>query len=155
MKIARWTALCGLSALLFVATASDSFAQQRTVIRDQKAAKMLLGSHLMSLQWISWDQHGRAKVTARGGVYYLTGEQKGIGNSNLLTVDGRITEITAKEFKFDGTIITKIDHINGGQPCERKGEMTFRVTGKRKYWRLMEMNNPCDEAADYVDIYFR
>ena len=141
--------------MLFMAAATGVDAQQRTVIRDQKAARMLLGSHLMTLQWISWDNHGRARVTNRGGVYYLKGEQRGVGNSNLLSVDGRITEISAKEFKFDGKIITQIDHINGGQPCERNGEMTFRITGKRKYWRLMEMNNPCDEAADYVDIYFR
>jgi hypothetical protein len=33
--------------------------------------------------------------------------------------------------------------------------MTFKITGKRKYWRMQQFDNPCDEAADYVDIYFR
>jgi hypothetical protein len=42
-----------------------------------------------------------------------------------------------------------------GPAFERTGEMTFRVTGKRKYWRLMEMDNPCEGVTDYVDIYFR
>lgn len=49
----------------------------------------------------------------------------------------------------------QISHINGGEPCVREGEMTFAITRKRKYWRLQEMQNPCDTATDYVDIYFR
>ena len=49
----------------------------------------------------------------------------------------------------------KISHINGGKPCAREGAMTFKITGKRRYWRLQEMNNPCDGVTDYVDIFFR
>jgi hypothetical protein len=37
----------------------------------------------------------------------------------------------------------------------RQGDFTFKVTGKRKYWRMQEMDNPCDEATDYVDIYYK
>ena len=59
------------------------------------------------------------------------------------------------EIKFDGKVITQVTHINGGKPCERTSEMTFRITGKRKYWRLQQIDNPCDGVADYVDIYFR
>jgi hypothetical protein len=144
-------------ALLVVNLSSVSFAQDKTVIRDQKARQMLLGRHKMSLQWISWDYFGSATVTNRGGVYYLKGEQKGRGRSStdFVRIDGIVTSIDAKEFGFDGTITMQISHINGGKPCERKGAMTFRITGKRKYWRLMEMDNPCDEATDYVDIFFR
>lgn len=140
---------------ILTVTAAAVFAQNRTVIRDSKAAKMLLGRHKLSLQWISWDYLGAATVTNKAGVYYLKGEQKGRGNTDFVKVEGRITRIDAKEFTFDGTIITQISHINGGQPCERNGEMNFRITGKRKYWRLQQMDNPCDVATDYVDIYFR
>jgi hypothetical protein len=49
----------------------------------------------------------------------------------------------------------QISHINNGEPCERTGEMTFAITGKRKYWRMQEMKSPCDVTTDYVDIYFR
>ncbi|CAN5153826.1 hypothetical protein BH20ACI2_BH20ACI2_06100 [soil metagenome] len=135
--------------------AATVFSQDRPVVRDSKAAKMLLGRHKLSLQWISWDYFGAATVTNKAGVYYLKGEQKGRGNTDFIKVEGSITRIDAKEFTFDGTIITRINHINGGQPCERNGEMTFRITGKRRYWRLQQMDNPCDEATDYVDIYFR
>lgn len=117
---------------------------------------MLLGRHKLSLQWISWDYFGTAMVTNRRGVYTVKGEQKGRGKStDFVRLDGVITSIDARQFKFDGRVIMQISHINGGKPCTREGEMTFKITGKRKYWRLQEMDNPCDTATDYVDIYFR
>jgi hypothetical protein len=133
------------------------FAQERTIVRNKKAKQMLMGRHKLSLQWISWDYFGTAAATERRGVVYLKGRQDGRGQSkgDYVTVDGIVTEIDARQFTFDGTIITKISHINGGEPCERKGLLNFRITGARKYWRLQQMDNPCDEATDYVDIFFR
>ncbi|CAN5636614.1 hypothetical protein BH24ACI1_BH24ACI1_27830 [soil metagenome] len=139
--------LAGFSSLVF--------AQEKTVVNDADAKKMLLGKHLLSLQWISWDYFGTATITNKVGVLHLKGEQKQQGGSDFVKIDGTITSVDKKEFKFDGTIIMQISHINGGEPCTRSGEMTFAVTGKPKYWRLQEMTNPCDEATDYVDIYFR
>jgi len=145
-----------LTTLLILAGLNFSVAaQNKTVVNDASAGKMLLGKHLLSLQWISWDYFGAANVINRKGVYYLKGEQKQRGGSDYVKIDGVITEINAKDFKFDGTIKMQISHNNGGAPCKREGEMTFAVTGRRKYWRLQEMTNPCDEVTDYVDIYFR
>ena len=143
------------SLIILAGFGSLADAQEKTVINDANARKMLLGKHLLSLQWISWDRFGTATVTNENGVLYLKGSQKGSGNTDFLSIDGTITEINAKEFKFDGTIVMRISHINGGEPCERNGAMTFAVTGKRKYWRLQEMKSPCDVTTDYVDIYFR
>ena len=148
-------------SILFVVILSTvviaSFAQQRTDVNDTSAARMLLGRHKLSLQWVSWDYFGVATVTNRRGVYSIKGEQKGRGMSkgNSVTVDGVITSIDAKEFAFRGKIVTLVTHINGGKPCERDGEFTFKITGKRRYWRLQQMDSPCDTATDYVDIYFR
>jgi len=128
---------------------------QKTVVNNAKAKTMLLGKHKLSLQWVSWDYFGVATVTNKGGVLYLKGEQKQRGGTDFVKVNGTITEINAKDFKFDGTIITQVSHINGGKPCERTGEMTFKITGTRKYWRLAEMDNPCEGVTDYVDIFFR
>ena len=130
-------------------------AQEKTKINDTAAAAMLLGKHKLSLQWISWDNFGTATVTNKLGVYGIKGQQMGRGNGDTLTVEGVIVSIDAKAFVFEGTITTTVSHINGGKPCTRQGDFTFKITGKRKYWRLQEMNNPCDEATDYVDIYFR
>jgi len=132
-------------------------AQRSTIINDAAASKMLLGRHMLSLQWISWDYFGTATVTNDRGVYRLKGEQKGRGRSSgdYLRIDGVITSIDAKEFGFSGKIDMRISHINNGEPCIRDGEYTFAITSKRKYWRMQQMDNPCDTATDYVDIYFR
>lgn len=130
-------------------------AQEKTVINDVKSRDMLLGRHSLSLQWISWRDFGTATVTDRKGIYYLKGKQRQRRGRDYLEIEGVITKINAKNFKFDGKITMRISHINGGEPCVREGEMTFAITGKRKYWRLQEMDNPCDAVTDYVDIYFR
>jgi hypothetical protein len=144
-----------LIAILILVGLSFSVFGQNTIVNNTKAKTMLLGKHRLSLQWISWDYFGAATVTNKGGVLYLKGEQKSRKDSDFVKIDGKITEINAKDFKFDGTIITQVTYINGGKPCERTGEMTFKITGTRKYWRLMEMNNPCEAVTDYVDIFFR
>ena len=141
--------------LVLVAFGFSVFAQEKTIVNNAKAKTILLGKHKVSLQWISWDYFGTANITNKNGVIYLKGEQKQRKGTDYVKIDGVITEINAKDFKFDGTIITQISHINNGEPCTRTGEMTFRITGKRKYWRMQEIDNPCDTAADYVDIYFR
>lgn len=148
--------VCILCLLLALSGVSLS-AQVKTEILDAKAKAMLLGRHKISLQWISWDYFGTATVTQKNGTFYLKGSQRGRGNGkgDFLNVDGVITSIDSKEFKFKGKIVTRISHINNGEPCTREGEMSFKITGKRRYWRLQEMDNPCDEATDYVDIYFR
>ncbi|MEZ5345370.1 MAG: hypothetical protein R2681_07425 [Pyrinomonadaceae bacterium] len=144
-----------IAILTVTAFAFSAFAQEKTKINSQTAKRMLLGRHMVSLQWISWDYFGRADVKSRSGVYYLTGEQKARKGDDFVKIDGVVTEINRYDFKFDGNITIQISHINDGEPCVREGEMTFRITGKRKYWRLQEMDNPCDQATDYVDIYFR
>jgi len=141
-----------LALAMFAASAA---AQERTEVNNARAAKMLLGRHKLSLQWISWDYFGTATVTNKKGVYALKGEQRGRGNTDFVTIDGTISRIDTKEFTFSGTIVTQVSHINGGEPCIREGEFTFKITGTRKYWRLMQMDNPCDPVTDYVDIYFR
>jgi hypothetical protein len=153
MKLPKHRSVLTLLAALIVFPTVIA-AQERTVINDSAAAKMLLGRHMLSLQWISWDHFGTASVKNEAGIYSLRGEQKGRGN-DLLTIEGNIVSIDSKEFRFEGTITTRISHINNGEPCVRQGDFTFRNTGKRKYWRLQEIDNPCDTATYDVDIYFR
>ncbi|MBK7706388.1 MAG: hypothetical protein IPJ30_11550 [Acidobacteria bacterium] len=144
-----------LGIMLFAGLGVSAFGQGKTVVNDAKAKTMLLGKHKLSLQWISWDYFGTATVTNKGGVLYLKGEQKGRGNNDFVRINGVIKEVNAKSFVFDGTVVTQVSTINNGEPCTRDGEMTFRITGKRKYWRLQDIDNPCDEVADYVDLFFR
>ena len=141
--------------MLLLILAVPSFAQEKTKINDAKTKAMLLGRHKLSLQWISWDNFGIATVTEKLGIIGIEGQQKGRGNGDLLTIEGMIVSVDAKQFVFEGTIVTKVSHINSGKPCVRQGDFTFKATGKRRYWRMQEMDNPCDGVTDYVDIYFR
>ena len=142
---------------LMVAVSVSISAQEKTKVNDQAAAQMLLGKHRLSLQWVSWDYFGTAGVTNRGGVYKILGSQRGRGkaSSDFVQINGTITAIDTKEFRFHGEIITQVSHINGGSPCSRVGAFTFKITSNRKYWRLQQMDNPCDQVTDYVDIYFK
>jgi len=145
-----------ISTFAFFAFVLPVSAQQKTDVDDATAARMLVGRHKLSLQWVSWDYFGVATVTNRRGVYLLKGEQKARGrNTDFVKLDGVITSIDAKEFRFDGKITSQVSHINAGKPCDREGEFTFKITGKRRYWRLQQMDNPCDPVTDYVDVYFR
>jgi hypothetical protein len=114
---------------------------------------LLMGDHLLSLQWVNWQSFGKASVTEDGEKLILKGEQRKDGD--FVTVDGVITEVLANGFRFHGKVTTRVSHINKGQPCVRDGNLTFIASGGRKFWRMQEMNNPCDEAADYVDVYFK
>jgi len=145
------------AVLLFFAFAGTglAIAQEKTAVTSPAAKKMLLGKHLFSLQWISWDHFGTASVTEKDGLLHVKGEQKSRENDDYLTIDGVVTELNRYDFSFRGTIVTKVSHINNGEPCVREGELTFKITGKRKYWRLQQMDSPCEDVVDYVDIFFR
>lgn len=127
----------------------------KTIIKDPAAKTMLLGSHRLSLQWISWDYFGKAIVTDQKGKLVIRGIQRSKESQDFVKMDGVITEVDAKEFRFNGIIETKVSHNNNGEICKREGQMTFKITQNRKYWRLQEMQSPCGIETDYVDIFFR
>lgn len=145
----------GSAATTRTALARPQTAVPKTVIKDARAKQMLLGAHRFSLQWISWDYFGKAVVTERGGTLYIKGEQRARSGGDYVHMHGRITEVSAKEFKFEGVVDMKVSHINNGAACKREGELTFAITGNRRYWRMQQMDNPCDGVTDYVDIFFR
>jgi hypothetical protein len=137
--------------VLFGQKASTS----KTIINDSAAKAMLLGTHRFSLQWISWDYFGKAVVTDQKGRLVIRGEQRSKNGKDFVRMNGVITEVNAKEFQFNGTIDIKVETNADGKLCKREGEMTFKITQNRRYWRLQEMQSPCGVETDYVDIFFR
>jgi hypothetical protein len=127
----------------------------KTIIHDSAAKAMLLGTHRLSLQWISWDYFGKLVVSDQKGRLVIRGEQRSKNGKDFVRINGIITEVDAKEFKFNGTIDVKVETNASGELCKRQGEMTFKITQNRKYWRLQEMQSPCGIETDYVDIFFR
>jgi hypothetical protein len=122
---------------------------------DPSTRDRLLGTHRLSLQWISWDYFGQATVTDRSGTLHLEGAQTGRGNSDFVRIDGDITSVGDTSFTFTGTIVIQVSHANAGRPCTRQGKMTFAARGTRQYWRLQQTKSPCGTETDYVDLYFR
>ena len=128
----------------------------RTIVNDSVAATQLIGKHKFQLHWISWGKWkdlGELIVSDRRGSLVIKARQAKGGD--YVEIEGKVVKVEAKEFTFQGRIVTRVSHKNDGKPCERNGEMTFKITGKRRYWRLQEMQSPCDETTDYVDIFLR
>ena len=136
----------------------SSVAADKTIFKDNGQRSKLIGKHMLSLQWLQFmnNMYGSATVTEKDGVLLLKGEQRSKGKEKgYVKVDGRITEVSSHAFKFNGTIASSVSHINDGKECVRSGDMNFVAKGGRKYWRLQEMQSPCSEVTDYVDLYFK
>jgi hypothetical protein len=121
-------------------------------------AQTIAGTHKVALQWISWDYFGTVKTVSQNGdgSWQIEGGQVSKTNGDYLKISGVIDhyEMPAKTLVFSGTIVTKVSHINGGQACVRRGNFEFKAVPGRRYWRLTQMQNPCDGVTDYVDIFF-
>ena len=144
------TSLALLLSLIVSAAAAP--AAERTIVNDAAALARLRGNSGLTLQWISWDHRGRVAVTDRAGVIHLAGSQAARGGAGRLEIDGDVVEIGRDRFTFRGRIAIT-DTPDAGRNCLRDGTYEFRVTGRRRYWRLQQME-VCDGLTDYVDIYF-
>ena len=127
---------------------------------DAAAKARLVGEHLLTLQWIGWGDlsgAGRLVVEDRGDSLAAHGEQLGGGENagDYLRLSGRIVAASRDGFVFEGDIAIRVHHNADGNECVRSGTFHFKTTGKRRYWRMQEMDNPCDGVTDYVDVYFR
>jgi len=151
------------AALLALSLAIVGFAATaaaETKVDSQSSKAKLLGPLRLSLQWIgdgSFDSMGHAQVEDRKGTLHLSGRQDGTGDSagDWLEIDGDILAIGLRDFHFKGWVETRVSYINGGNPCRREVEADFLMKPGKKYWRLQEIDNPCDIAADYVDLFPR
>ncbi len=135
-----------------IAAAAAAQPVARTAVEDAAALERLRRNSGVTLQWISWDYRGRVSVTDRGGVVHLAGSQAERGGRGRLTLDGDVVAIDGDSFTFRGRIAIT-DTPDAGRDCLREGDYEFRITGRRRYWRLQEME-VCDGLTDYVDIYF-
>ncbi|QIM62231.1 hypothetical protein A1D29_02335 [Pasteurellaceae bacterium Orientalotternb1] len=144
LPIFLFGSLCHLSA--------QAESSPLTANKVAKIERQLIGKHLLSLQWVSWEKFGSVEISSDANGLNIEGTQE--LNGNFVSLFGKIKVIDEKAFLFTGEIVTLVDHINNGNACTRHGTYEFRATGKRKYWRLQQMDNPCDSVTDYIDIYF-
>jgi len=141
--------LACLALLLLPLAAAQA---QRTIVDDNEALARLRRNAGITLQWISWDYRGRVRVSEAAGQVHLSGSQAARGGAGRLELDGDVIEIGPRSFTFRGRIAIT-DTPDSGRACIREGTYEFRITGRRRYWRLQQMEQ-CDGLTDYVDIYF-
>lgn len=142
-----------LALLMAAASAAQAPpAAEHTVVRDPAALDRLRRNSGITLQWISFESpaRGHVAVSQRGGLVHLRGSQSGGGGELML--DGDVLEIDARSFSFRGEI-SIVGTPDASRNCLRDGVFEFRITQRRRYWRLQQME-ACDGLTDYVDIYF-
>jgi len=143
-----------LAALISLPVAASAQPAERTIVDDPAALARLRRNSGVTLQWISFETPARGRVTVseRGGLVHLRGTQMERNGAGRLELDGDVLRIGARSFTFRGRIAIT-DTPDSGRECIRDGAYEFRVTQRRRYWRLQQMT-VCDGLTDYVDIYF-
>jgi hypothetical protein len=160
----RFCLILGVMALALLGLSMPLNAQAESIASSKTAntlEKRLLGKHLFSLQAISREKFGSAKISREDGALHIEASQT--LKDECVILNGTITIVDDSEFIVDGTLVTRIRFYNDGNICERNGKFNFKATGNRKYWRLQQMEDPCYHTADfpdmagiyYVDIYFK
>jgi hypothetical protein len=143
---------CLAFLLATAATQAPPDPAPQTIVGDPAALARLRDNAGITLQWISWDYRGQVRVTEAAGRVHLSGSQRARGGAGRLELDGDVVEIGSARFTFRGRIAIT-DTPDPGRNCVRDGTYEFRITGRRHYWRLQQMEQ-CDGLTDYVDIYF-
>lgn len=123
---------------------------QKTQINDQAAYERLLNNSGVTLQWLWSAKRGKMNAIDDNDVVRLEGTQA--NHEGTLKVKGEVVSIGRDSFVLRGTILI-LDAPDKGRRCERTGDYEFKATGKRKYWRLQQME-ACGGLTDYVDIYY-
>jgi ABC-type Fe2+-enterobactin transport system substrate-binding protein len=122
----------------------------KTEIKNQAAYERLLNNSGVSVQWLWSADRGHLTAKDENDVVRIDGTQANF--EGTLKIKGEIVSIDSDRFVFRGTILI-LDAPDKGRRCERTGDYEFRATGKRKYWRLQQMES-CGRLTDYVDIYY-
>ncbi len=104
--------------------------RQGTIVNSQTGYAQLVGQHKLQLQWISWfepKKSGDLTVTDRQGLLVIQGAQRDRRTGDFVELDGVVTRVDERTFDFRGKIVTRVSHINGGEPCLREGDMAFAI----------------------------
>ncbi len=144
--------LCAASSLSAAPASEAPVDTEPTLVADKTAMERLRGPDGITLQWISWDSRGDIDAVQRGKTLFLKGGQSVQDGKGRLELDGHVLAVFAKSFIFKGRIAIT-DTPDEGRNCIRDGVYEFKITQKRRYWRLQQME-VCDGLTDYVDIYF-
>lgn len=123
---------------------------------DREFIEALKNNSGITLQWIETEQRGKLTVTELSdGVVSMSGKQVSEDGRDIILIEGQVVLNTPSAFVMLGTIDIDLQRYRdeGMTRCRREGAFTFRRTGDRKYWRLLEKSEHCDYGTDYIDIF--
>ena len=125
----------------------------------QQLLNRYVGERKITLQWLNTSttqkcKPGKATISQEDGEMALRikSEQRKDA-SNYVRIEGTVEPISATEFKFTGTIVSRVSYLYEGQECVKEGTYTFKKYQGRAFYRLQEKTNCDGSAVDYVDIY--
>jgi len=132
---------------------SFSFSLLSAQNTSQVAEDALIGEHMFGVQFI-WDGYGTAKITRNeAGELIIKAEQFSSNKEEYVYLNGKIELIDDRNFTITGHLKLFTEGCCG--LLDREVSYTFRKTGNRKYWRLKERDDLCDQytCAYYMDIF--
>ena len=122
-----------------------------------------IGTHRLRVNRIpgrEWT--GTVTITKQGGALHLEGSLR--HGQHYLELSGTVEPETARKFTLDGELRGVPDMAWAGeQPRERttKGRFTFEATGRRRFWRLYQVDardcvcdDNCGNDFCYIDVEF-
>ncbi|CCN72903.1 hypothetical protein [Vibrio nigripulchritudo] len=127
-------------------------------VSDDFINKSIIGTHNFTLQWLdnfNTGNQGEIEFTRLGNEIIAKGyqEERNGDELNFMEFRGNVIVVNQRELRITGDLVTRIDHINGGEVLHRTGTFIFKAHGKRQYWRLQNQRE--HEVMDYVDIHFK
>lgn len=136
--------------LILILSSFGTTAQTEKLIATEDA---LIGEHMFGVQLI-WDGYGTAEISRNEkGDLIIRGEQYSSNKEEYVLLEGEISVIDERNLTITGHLKLFTEDCCG--PLDGEVSYTFRKTGNRKYWRLKERNDLCDQytCAYYLDIF--
>ena len=146
-----------------VCFAASAVAAEIATGGDKALEASYIGKHRLRVNRIpgrEWT--GTVTITKQGGALRLEGSLR--RGPHHLEISGTVEPETARRFILDGELRGVPDMAWAGeQPRERttKGRFTFEATGRRRFWRLYQVDGRdcvCDDNCGndfcYIDVEF-
>jgi hypothetical protein len=122
-----------------------------------------LGTHRLRVNRIPGrDWAGTVTITKQGGALHLEGSLR--RGPHRLELSGTVEPESARKFHLDGELRGVPDMAWADEPPRErttKGRFTFEATGRRRFWRLYQVdgrecvcNDGCGNDFCYIDIEF-
>lgn len=123
-----------------------------TICAQTKTDSLLIGTKKFGVQFI-YDGYGKLKISKQGKIYSIKGEQYSKLKDEYCIIEGTLEALTPASLKFNGQIKLLTKDCCG--EVIKNGNFTFVSSGKRKFWRLQERSELCDEykCCYYLDIF--